>query len=218
MRDDRVLREGHGGAVSPRVPPDGEDLGFIENARTGTVHILPWDDTPAEKIEGGIAPASLKGRNRNAEQARDAHSPHAEAEAVIRPAHAATGTFTPRWTTVPGLPRSNRTGGRMSQAGEARVTGSDDAAGMQGIAARLEVDNPSWIVLFGGYTREFVAFPRFDVPGGAVITARNPDALPPRMLTVEAMARLAITGRAPGTQPEDTATVTFQLAGRAAIP
>ena len=31
MRDDRVLREGHGGAVSPRVPPDGEDLEFIEN-------------------------------------------------------------------------------------------------------------------------------------------------------------------------------------------
>jgi hypothetical protein len=90
----------------------------------------------------------------------------------------------------------------MSQATQARVTGSGDAAGMQGIVARLEADNPSWIVLFGAYTREFVAFPRFDVPGGAVITARHPDALPPRMRTLEAMARPAVTGRAPRTQPE----------------
>jgi hypothetical protein len=36
--------------ISPRVPPEGEDLEFIENIRTGTVHILPWDDTPPEKI------------------------------------------------------------------------------------------------------------------------------------------------------------------------
>jgi hypothetical protein len=42
--------------ASTRIPPDSEELEFIENTRTGTVHILPWDDTPPEKIpEGRLA-------------------------------------------------------------------------------------------------------------------------------------------------------------------
>jgi hypothetical protein len=84
---------------------------------------------------------------------------------------------------------------------------------MRRIAARLEEDNPSWIVLFGVYTREFVAFPRFDVPSGTVLVARYPAALPPRMRTVEAMARPDVTGNPPQAQPGDTPTVTFRLAG-----
>lgn len=31
-----------------RIPPESEDLEFIRNTRTGTVHILPWDDSPEE--------------------------------------------------------------------------------------------------------------------------------------------------------------------------
>jgi hypothetical protein len=39
--------------ASPRVPPAGEDREFIENTGTGTVHVLPWDDRPPEKIPEG---------------------------------------------------------------------------------------------------------------------------------------------------------------------
>ena len=42
-----------------RIPPAGEDLEFIENTGTGTVHILPWDDTPPEKISEGKLAESL---------------------------------------------------------------------------------------------------------------------------------------------------------------
>jgi len=34
-------------------------LEFIENTGTGTVHILPWDDTPPEKISEGKLAESL---------------------------------------------------------------------------------------------------------------------------------------------------------------
>jgi hypothetical protein len=37
--------------------------------------------------------------------------------------------------------------------------------------------------------------------------------LPPRMRTVEAMARPDVTGNPPQAQPGDTPTVTFRLAG-----
>lgn len=39
--------------ASTRIPPESEELEFIENTRTGTVHILPWDDRPPEKIPEG---------------------------------------------------------------------------------------------------------------------------------------------------------------------
>jgi hypothetical protein len=83
---------------------------------------------------------------------------------------------------------------------------------MRRIAGQMEEDNPSWIVVFGVYTRQFVAFPRFHAPG-TVVTATYPAALPPRMRAIEAQARPAFTGHAPGTQPGDADTVTFRLAG-----
>jgi hypothetical protein len=55
-------------------------------------------------------------------------------------------------------------------------------------AERLERDNPRWIILFGIYTRELVAFPRFPVPRGTIVAARHPDALPARMRAVEQCA------------------------------
>jgi hypothetical protein len=36
------------GAV--RIPPAGDDLEFVENTRTGTVHILPWDDGTSAEV------------------------------------------------------------------------------------------------------------------------------------------------------------------------
>jgi hypothetical protein len=57
-----------------------------------------------------------------------------------------------------------------------------------------------------------VAFPRFYAPG-TVVTASYPAALPPRMRAIEAQARPAVTGQAPGTLPGDADTLTIRLAG-----
>jgi hypothetical protein len=54
------------------------------------------------------------------------------------------------------------------------------------IAERIEEENPSWIVVFGVYSRQFVCFPRFPVPPGTVVVALCPEALPGRMREVEA--------------------------------
>jgi hypothetical protein len=64
------------------------------------------------------------------------------------------------------------------------------AKDMQCVAERLESDNPLWIVVFGVYTRQFVAFPRFAAPEGTVITAGYPGALSERMRRVEHLARV----------------------------
>jgi hypothetical protein len=52
-------------------------------------------------------------------------------------------------------------------------------------ARRLEAENPLWVVVYGTYSKEFVCFPRFRVPGRVIIAARNPGELPPRMRCVE---------------------------------
>lgn len=67
---------------------------------------------------------------------------------------------------------------------------SDESASRE-IARRLEVDNPLWIVVFGVYSKEFVCFPRFTVPGGAIVAAQYPD-LQPRMRRIEHAARDAV--------------------------
>ena len=53
------------------------------------------------------------------------------------------------------------------------------------MARQIEQDNPNWIVLFGVYTREFVAFPRFAAPPRTIVVATYPAALPPRLQEVE---------------------------------
>ena len=57
-------------------------------------------------------------------------------------------------------------------------------------ARRLELENPLWIVVFGVYSEEYVCFPRFRVQGCAIVAARNPDTLPPRMRRVESSCRM----------------------------
>jgi hypothetical protein len=54
---------------------------------------------------------------------------------------------------------------------------------MKLLAARLEAENPLWSVLFGVYSREFVAIPRFD--GAQILTANYPAALVDRMRRTE---------------------------------
>jgi hypothetical protein len=53
------------------------------------------------------------------------------------------------------------------------------------IAGRIEAEHPLWLVVFGVYTQEFVCFPRFPAPGGTVLVATYPDALPDRMRRAE---------------------------------
>ncbi len=60
-----------------------------------------------------------------------------------------------------------------------------DVAEMKRMAGQMEEDNPRWIVLFGEYSRQFVAFPRFKVRSGTVVAACYAKALPPRMRAVE---------------------------------
>ena len=94
----------------------------------------------------------------------------------------------------------------MSQTAT-RPTGSGDVTEMRRLAQQLESDNPLWLVVFGVFSREFVAFPRFD--RGTVLSALYPEALPPRMRRIEAKARPAVDGTALGEAP----TVTLRLAG-----
>jgi hypothetical protein len=52
------------------------------------------------------------------------------------------------------------------------------------IAAELERAHPSWMVLFGGYSRGFWAFPLFG-PGGVYVGHRDPRELERRMIEAE---------------------------------
>jgi hypothetical protein len=52
-------------------------------------------------------------------------------------------------------------------------------------ASRLEADNPLWSVVFGVFSREFVCFSRASVPFRAIVFARDPGTLPPRLQAIE---------------------------------
>jgi hypothetical protein len=46
------------------------------------------------------------------------------------------------------------------------------------VAERLEHDNPDWVVMYGSYSREFVAFPVYpDAPDNSYCSAKDPAAL-----------------------------------------
>jgi hypothetical protein len=53
------------------------------------------------------------------------------------------------------------------------------------IAGRLESEHPLWIVVYGGYSAEFVCFPKFSAPMGTMVVARYPAAIPERMRRLE---------------------------------
>jgi hypothetical protein len=60
----------------------------------------------------------------------------------------------------------------------------DEDAARQ-IANRLEAEHPLWMVVFGVYTQQFVCFPKFEAPGGTMLIATYPHALPDRMRRAE---------------------------------
>ena len=93
----------------------------------------------------------------------------------------------------------------MSSSFARRLSGAEEEAARED-ARRLEAENPLWMVVFGVYSREFVGFPRFTVPGGGIVIARYPTALPSRMRRIESYARNAPTARTAGRQPRETET------------
>ena len=52
-------------------------------------------------------------------------------------------------------------------------------------AQRIERDNPAWIVVWGVYTREYVAFPKFGAPPGTMLCSRNLNTLATAMRQIE---------------------------------
>ena len=66
--------------------------------------------------------------------------------------------------------------------------GKMDDEEMRRVASELESENPLWIVIFGVYTKQFVGFPRFNVPSGTLAVALYPGALVSRMREIEQKA------------------------------
>ena len=52
-------------------------------------------------------------------------------------------------------------------------------------AARLDRDNPQWLIVWGTFSLEFVAFPLFCVPDGIVLRSRSAPELLRRMRQTE---------------------------------
>ncbi len=63
---------------------------------------------------------------------------------------------------------------------------ADDETRRRDLAAELERDHPRWLVLYGIYSHQFVAFPRFTAPPGTVLSAVQPGELVRRMEKTEA--------------------------------
>jgi hypothetical protein len=61
----------------------------------------------------------------------------------------------------------------------------DETLNMLQIAENLESENHLWIVIFGIYSRQFVAFPRFNAPAGTIAVAMHPGALTDVMRRIE---------------------------------
>jgi hypothetical protein len=56
-------------------------------------------------------------------------------------------------------------------------------------ARQIELQRPGWMVLWGVYSKQYVAFPLFAAPAGTILTARYAPALAPRMAAVEYRAQ-----------------------------
>lgn len=66
----------------------------------------------------------------------------------------------------------------------------DDEGECRAIAVEIQRERPGWMILFGCYTRHFVAFPLFPVQRQVIVTARYPDALVARIDDVERLMRI----------------------------
>lgn len=72
-------------------------------------------------------------------------------------------------------------------------------------AQDLETERPGWIVLWGVYSRQYWAYPLFDVPPRTILHSTDPRALAAKMTQVELSVRVGQrpAGGAPGQHPHD---------------
>jgi hypothetical protein len=77
----------------------------------------------------------------------------------------------------------------MDEQHQARMSVLSDDEG-RAIAEDIRKQRPGWLVVFGVYSRQFVAFPLFAVSRRTILTARYPDALIDRMERAEQERRI----------------------------
>jgi len=53
------------------------------------------------------------------------------------------------------------------------------------VASQIQRDHPNWLVMWGVYTRQYVAFPLFNAPKGTIARDPDPDQLVNRMRQME---------------------------------
>jgi hypothetical protein len=75
---------------------------------------------------------------------------------------------------------------------------SSDEDACRRAAAQLQHDHEHWLVMWGCYTRSYVAFPLFPAPPGTILTARTPADLAAKMRRQE---RSAAAARVPRPSP-----------------
>ena len=63
-------------------------------------------------------------------------------------------------------------------------------------AARLQHDHRHWMIMWGCYTRRYVAFPLFPAPHGTILTAVAPAELAAKMRGQERSAGMWVTASA----------------------
>jgi hypothetical protein len=74
---------------------------------------------------------------------------------------------------------------RSDQAAGAGIQTDPASDDHQEQAARLDRDNPQWLVLWGIFSHEFVVFPLFLVPAGTVLHSGSSPELVRRMRQTE---------------------------------
>jgi hypothetical protein len=78
------------------------------------------------------------------------------------------------------------------------------------VAERLEQNNPDWVVMYGSYSREFVAFPVYpDAPDNSYCSAKDPAALDGHIRETErrhGRVRLIRSRRRAGVRPAGRTT------------
>jgi hypothetical protein len=72
---------------------------------------------------------------------------------------------------------------------EARLSALSDNEGRK-IAEDIRRQRPGWLVIFGVYSRQFVAFPLFAISRRTILAARYPEALIDRMVRAEQERRM----------------------------
>jgi hypothetical protein len=56
-------------------------------------------------------------------------------------------------------------------------------------ARQIQLQRPGWMVMYGTYSRQYIAFPLFRAPKGTIVAAGHPPALAAQMQAVEQAAR-----------------------------